>query len=161
MLSAAAALFLAPLDAVGAPVHFQITDLDGAATEIPAGLPRARVLLLLGFRHDDHAALEGWREGMGLSAGDSDWFEVPVIDVSNALIRGMILRGMRSGVTGAADRARFAPAFADTAAIARQLEVDPSAPAAVVVDRTGRILAHASGVFDPAKAAVLIHVLRP
>jgi hypothetical protein len=160
--SAAATLMLVPLSAAAAPpVHFQITDLNGAATEIPSGLPQARALLLLGFRHDDHAALDAWREGLGLNSRDSDWFEVPVIGVGNSMIRAMIVRGMRNGVTGATDRARFAPAFADAAAIAQQLGVDPSAPAAVVVDRTGRVLAYASGAFDPAKAAALIHVLRP
>jgi hypothetical protein len=161
-LSGMVALLSVPLNAVaGAPVHFQITDLNGAATEIPSGLPQARALLLLGFRHDDHAALDAWREGLGLSSRDSDWFEVPVIGVGNSMIRAVIVRGMRSGVIGAADRARFAPAFGDAAAIAEQLGVDPSAPAAVVVDRTGHVLAYASGAFDPTKAAALIHVLRP
>ena len=84
-----------------------------------------------------------------------------MIGVCNPMIRAVIVRGMRSRVTGAADRARFAPAFADAAAIARQLGVDPSEPAAVVVDRTGRVLASASGAFDPAKAAALMHALRP
>ena len=77
------------------------------------------------------------------------------------MIRGVILRGMRSGVPGTADRARFAPAFADAAAIAQQLGVDPSEPAAVVIDRNGRVLAHASGAFDPSKVAALMLALRP
>ncbi len=151
----------APVAAAAMPLHFRITDLNGAATEIPAGLPQTRALLLLGFRHDDHAALDAWRAGLGLSSRETDWFEVPVIGVGNSMIRAMIVRGMRSGVTGEADRARFAPAFAEAATIARQLGVDPSAPAAVVVDRTGQVLAFASGPFDPVKGAALIHALRP
>ncbi|THD52391.1 hypothetical protein [Phenylobacterium sp.] len=154
-------LLLAPLNAVaGAAVHFQVTDLNGVATEVPSGLPQGRALLLLGFRHNDHTALDAWRDGLGLSSRDSDWFEVPVIGVGNPMIRGVILRGMRNGVTATADRARFAPAFADAAAIALQLGIDPSEPAAVVIDRTGRVLAHASGAFEPGKAAALMQVLR-
>lgn len=160
--AAAACLTLAPVAAfAGAPVHFQVTDLNGVTTEIPAGLPQARSLLLLGFRHDDHAALDAWRDGLGLSSHEVDWFETPVIGVGNGMIRGMITRGMRGQVTGAADRARFAPAFADAAAIAQQLGVESGRPAAVVIDRNGRVLAHVSGAFDPAAAAILMHALRP
>jgi hypothetical protein len=161
-LSGAVAFLLYPLSAVaGAPVDFQIKDLNGVATEVPSGLPQARTLLLLGFRHDDHAALDAWRDGLGLTSGETDWFEAPIIGVGNAMLQGVILRGMRSRVTSAADRARFAPAFADAAAIAQQLGVDATAPAAVVVDRNGHVLASASGAFDPAKAAALMHALRP
>ncbi|MGZ6017434.1 MAG: hypothetical protein ACXWKO_02085 [Phenylobacterium sp.] len=161
-VAAATSLLAAPsMATAGAPVHFEITDLNGATTEIPSGLPQARALLLLGFRHEDHAALDAWREGLGLSSRDADWFEAPVIGVGNSMIRGMIVRGMRSRVTAAADRARFAPAFADASVIARELGVDQAAPAAVVIDRYGRVLAHASGAYDAAKAAPLMQALRP
>lgn len=160
-LGGALALPLVALSAAAAaPLHFQITDLNGAATTVPTGLPRARALLLVGFRHKDHAALEAWRAGLGLSGRDSDWFEVPVIGVGNP-IRALILSGMRNGVADPAERARLAPAFADPDAIAQQLGVDRAQPAAVVVDRTGRVLARASGPFDPAKAAALMQALRP
>ncbi len=160
-IAALAVALVAPAAAASAPVHFQVTDLNGAATEIPAGLPQARALLLIGFRHDDHAALEAWRAGLGLSSRDTDWFEVPVIAVGNAVIRAMILRGMRSGVAGTADRARLAPTFGAAALIAEQLGIAASEPAAVVIDRNGRVLAHAGGAFDPVKAAALMQVLRP
>jgi hypothetical protein len=147
--------------AAAAPVHFQVTDLNGATTEIPAGLPQARALLLIGFRHNDHAALDAWRAGLGLSSRETDWFEIPVIGVGNPMVRAMIQGGMRNGVTAPADRSRFAPAFADATAIAQQLGVDRSEPAAVVIDRNGHVLARASGAFDPARAAALMQVLRP
>jgi hypothetical protein len=161
-LGLAAALLLAPLPAAAqAAFDLHVTDLNGAALEIPAGLPQTRAVLLLGFRHADHAALEAWRRGLGLRAQDTDWFEVPVIGVGSPMIRSMIVHGMQRGVSSFAERARFAPAFADAAAVALQLGVDPNQPAAVVVDRSGHVLARASGAFDPGKARMLIGALRP
>lgn len=158
---AAALLLGAPLRAAaGPPVHFQVTDLNGAVTEIPAGLPQPRALLLLGFRHSDQAALDAWRQGMGLRAQDSDWFEVPVIGVGSPLVRSMIVHSMQHGVASQADRARLAPAFAAAATIAAQLGVASDAPAAVVVDREGNVLARSSGAFDTEKALALSRALR-
>ncbi len=157
----AAALLLGPVQAAAeAPVSLHVTDLNGTAIDIPAGAPQERTLLLLGFRHDDRSALEAWRRGLGLGAQDTDWFEVPVIGVGSPMIRSMIVHGMQSGVSGPVERARFAPAFADAATVARALGVDPHQPAAVVVDRSGRVLARASGAFDPAKGQVLTRALR-
>ena len=157
----AAALLLAPLRAAAeTPVSLHVTDLNGAAMEIPTGLPQRRTLLLIGFRHVDHSALEIWRRGLDLRAEDTDWFEIPVIGVRNPMIRSMIVLGMQRGVASFAERARLAPAFADTAAVAAQLGVDPNQPAAVVLDRSGRILARASGAFDPAQAQALKSALR-
>ncbi len=159
-LGLAAALLLAPFaSAAETAVSLRVTTLNGAAMEIPGGLPEPRALLLLGFRHDDRTALEAWRQGLGLRAEDKDWFEVPVIGVGNPMIRSMIVRGMQGGVSSVADRAHFAPAFADAGSVAKQFGVDPDRPAAVVVDRTGRVLARASGPFDPAKAQVLTSAL--
>jgi hypothetical protein len=159
---AAALLLLAPAVAAASPaIHFQVTDLNGAVTEIPAGLPQPRALLLLGFRHSDQAALDAWRQGMGLRAEDADWFEVPVIGVGSPMIRSMIVHGMQRRAAGKAERARLAPAFAAAATIAGQLGVDSGAPAVVVVDRAGNVLARSSGSFDQAKATALSAALRP
>ncbi|WP_296596053.1 hypothetical protein [Phenylobacterium sp.] len=158
---AAVVLPLCSAQAATPPLHFQVTDLNGVTTQVPAGLPQARALLLLGFRHDDRASLDAWRRGLGLRAEDRDWFETPVIGVSAPMIRGMIVHGMQGDVKDPAERAHLAPAFTNPAAVAAQLGVDPAAPAAVVVDREGRVLARASGPFDPRKADTLVRALRP
>jgi hypothetical protein len=61
-LGLTAALLLAPLpSAAEASFHVHVTDLNGVDVEIPSGLPQARTLMLVGFHHADHAALEAWQ----------------------------------------------------------------------------------------------------
>lgn len=154
------AVALAVASASSAPLSVQATDLNGKNLTIPGGLPSERTLLLVGFKHADHAALDAWRKGLRLSEDDAAWIETPIIGVGNGMVRRMILSGMRSGARTPQARAHLAPAFADPAAVAAELAVDPARPAAVVVDRNGRVLARASGDYDPVKARGLMEALR-
>lgn len=142
-----------------APLSLQVKDLNGRSLSIPGGLPADRTLLLVGFRHADRTALDGWRKGLGLLASDPAWLETPIIGVGNGMIQAMILEGMRRGADTPQARAHLAPAFAPAKEVAVALGLDPSRPAAVVVDRAGRVLARASGDFDPAQARVLLGAL--
>jgi hypothetical protein len=146
--------------ALAAPLSLEVRDLNGRALTVPGGLPAQRTLLLVGFRHADHAALDGWRQGLRLSPTDAAWLETPVIRVRSGLIRRMILDGMRSGASTPEARAHLAPAFADPGTVAAELGVDPGRAAVVVVDRSGRVLARASGAYDPAQARALAAAMR-
>jgi hypothetical protein len=137
------------------PVRLKAVDLNGAAVEIPAGAARGPVLLLVGFRHNDRKALDGWRKGLGLQTEARDWYEIPVIPPGAKMVGGLIMHAMQKGATTDAQRAHLAPTFADAAEVAAQLGVDRHEPAVVVVDRSGRVLARAGGPFDPAKAREL------
>src|ERR1700751_544040 len=83
--------------AVAAPLSLEARDLNGRSLSIPEGLPAKRTLLLVGFRHADRTALDGWRQGLRLSAGDPAWLETPIIGVRNEIIQRMIPDGMRRG----------------------------------------------------------------
>jgi hypothetical protein len=143
-----------------ATLSLQVRDLNGRSLSIPSGLPADRTLLLVGFRHSDRTALDDWRKGLGLSASDPAWLETPIIGVGSGLIRGMILEGMRRGADTPEARAHLAPAFVNAKDVAAALGLDPSRPAAVVIDRAGRVLASAGGDYDPARAHALLAALR-
>ncbi len=58
-----------------------------------------------------------------------------------------------------AQRAHFAPLFADAARVATKLDLSDAAPGVVVVERDGRVLAKAAGVYDRAKGEELLAAL--
>lgn len=160
-LAAAALLAGAAQAAPAAGLH--AANLNGVDIAIPAGLPGQKTLLLLGFRHEDQDALDAWRAGLGLTeeATGAAWLEIPVIPVKSSLIQPMIQGGMRKRFATPALRAHVAPMFADPGPVAAGFGVDPAQPAAVVVDRSGQVLARAAGPYDGAKAAPLLAALAP
>jgi hypothetical protein len=158
-LVALTALLISAGAAAAAPLSLTVTDLNGRSITAPGGLPAARTLLLLGFRHADHTVLDGWRRGLSLRDDDPAWLEVPVVPVGSGFVRSMILGGMKRGAATPQARAHLAPAFTEAAPVADALGVDASQPALAVVDRSGHVLARASGAYDPQKAAPLLTAL--
>lgn len=148
---AAATLLCSPCMAQEvARVH--ATDLNGRDVELPAHLPADRTLLLIAFRHADQTIVQGWKEGLGLKV-DGDWLEIPVIGVGSSIIHGMIRSGMRSKYPDQQARAHVVPMFGDADALARGFGVSPDTITALVVDRSGHVLARATGPFEASGAA--------
>jgi hypothetical protein len=141
----------------GPATALHATRLDGAEVAIP-GRP-GRTLLILGFQHADQDALEAWRRGLGLADADARWLEIAVIPVKSPMIQPMIRNGMRNHFKTDAQRAHFAPMFADAAPVAARFDLSGLAPGVVVLDGDGRVLAHADGPYDRAKAEGLLAAL--
>jgi len=138
----------------------EVGDLNGRKIAVPASLPAPRTLLLVAFRHGDRAAIDGWKAGLGLKAGQPDWIEMPVIGVSAGFIQGMILSGMKRRYPAPADKAHMAPLFGDGDTIARELGIASDRVAALVVDREGHVLASASGAYSAGPAHALLAAWR-
>jgi hypothetical protein len=155
---AAAALISHPTPAQ-ALVAVQTTDLNGKLVSIPAGLTASRSIILVGFRHDDRKQMDAWRQGLGLTDGGGSWFEMPIIGVQSGAIQTMIRRGMSDRLTVPA-KSHLAPVFGDARALATTLGVDQAVVTVLVVDRSGRELARATGPFAPGKAADLLKSFR-
>ena len=158
-LTAAASAIAA--DAAQPQLSFQTADLNGAKVDIPKDLSANRTLILLGFRHDDSAILDGWLGGLGFSETSPGWLETPVIGVGSGFVQSMIQNGMRKRYKTDAARAHIAPLFGDAAGLAAQAGVDPAQAAVVVVDRSGRVLASAAGAYDLDKARAIRAALTP
>jgi len=135
------------------------TDLNGGAVDFPGPPGSRRIVVLLGFSHDHQAALDAWKQGLGLTDSQGGWLEMPVIGVGAAPIKAMILGGMRRRFSTVEARAHMAPAFTNAADLARRLRLDPHQPAALVVGPTGQVFAAVSGGYAPAKAASVTRAL--
>ena len=131
------------------------TTLNGTAVSLPADLPAPRTLVLLAFRHADQAQLAQWEAGMTLLPGQDDWLEIPVVGVSNPVIRSMILSGMKGRHHAMAERNHIAPLFGNSLGFARAFGVSGTQVAAIVIDHKGHTLAHVEGGFDETKARIL------
>ncbi len=115
----------------------------------PQGLPAERTLLLIAFSRSQQPDIESWVKGMQLKAMHAPaWFEVPMINNPGRLGRWFIDNGMRRGIVSIEERAHVVTIYADKKAMMRQMGLtDETTVHAVVVDRDGKIHAHASGVF--------------
>ncbi|MDE1915250.1 MAG: hypothetical protein KGJ57_10140 [Sphingomonadales bacterium] len=129
--------------------------LNGTAVSLPADLPASRTLVLLAFHHADQAQLARWETGMALQPTQDDWLEIPVVSISNPVIRSMILAGMRGKHHGVAERNHIAPVFGNSPGVAHAFGVTGTQIAAIVIDHQGRAIAHVEGDFDQAKAQIL------
>lgn len=106
------------------------------------------MLIVLAFRHADQAVVASWKAGLGLVPTTPNWLEIPVIGVNNPMVRGMIRSGMRGTYHELVERAHVAPAFGDTATLAKGFGVTADQVAVIVVDHDGEVIAEAKGTYD-------------
>lgn len=97
---------------------------------------------------------------MRLTDADANWLEIPVIPVTSSLIQPMIRSAMRKRFATEALRAHVVILFATPASTAAALGVSADEPAAVVMDRTGRVVEREAGAYDATKAQGLLTALR-
>jgi hypothetical protein len=135
-------------------------DLNGREIALPAGLPAERTLLLVAYQREQQYDVDDWIAALDLRAGAIPWLELPVIRDRGWLFRTYVDWGMRTGITAEAARARVVTLYTDPEAFRSGLGLgDASTIHALVVDRTGRVLARADGRFDAARWAPLAAAL--
>jgi len=156
-LAMAAWALATAMPASAAPVPtLAAENLNDQVLTLPADLPAPRTLVLLAFRHEDQAVLQGWKAGLKLAPSANDWLEVPVVDVSNGMIKAMIRTGMKHNYPDAVGRSHVAPLFGNAATHARAFGVSGRTVAVLVLDRQGRVLASASGAYAPDSARMVV-----
>ena len=137
-------------------------DLNERAVNLPAQLPADKTLVLMAFTQDQQAEVDTWVSDMGLSTSDLAWIETPVIDPSNAFVRAMINGGMRRGIPDTRIRERIVTLYTDGAALRRVMGLlsDGKTMVALVLDRSGKVLAQAQGRHSAEKAQQLLATLQ-
>jgi hypothetical protein len=84
------------------------------------------------------------------------YYELPTIQQRNALARTFINEGMRAGIPDPVARERTITLYLDKIAFRRALELSHEDDIHILLlDRQGRVLWRAEGVFDPEKAQSL------
>lgn len=129
----------------------------------PKDLPAERTILIIAFERKHQSLVDGWVAGMRLKAPDAPaWFEVPIINNPGGVARWFIDNGMRSGIPNKSDRARVVTVYGNKAALMASMKIsDASTVHAVVVERSGRIVARASGAYSRANAEQILTALKP
>lgn len=139
--------------------------LDGRDLELPDDLDQPFNLLVVAFRREQQAVVDGWLPWLtGLEEKRSDVavYEVPVLPASYAPLRWMIDGGMNRGIPDPAARARTLTSYTDVDEVVANLGLSgPDTIAILVVGPTGRILACEQGDFERAKAERIATVLAP
>jgi hypothetical protein len=125
-------------------------DLNGRPWVVPAGLPGDKTLVLVGFEESQQEAIDKWTQGLGLNASSNaiPWIEMPLIEKPSMFMRWVINTGMRSGIKNLRMRSCVWTAYTDKKAFMSSCGmVSDDAVFAMVVDRSGQILAIERGAY--------------
>jgi hypothetical protein len=139
------------------------SDLNKKKISWPRDLTADRTLLIIAFDRAQQAQVDGWVAGLRLKApGAPPWYEVPLINNPGGIIRSFIDGGMRRGIPNVQDRAHVVTLYGDKKAVMKAMALTSEKTVhALVVDRTGRILARVSGAYSVADALLITRALKP
>lgn len=136
-------------------------DLNGRVLSFPKDLPGERTLLLVAYWREQQQNIDTWVDGMELKTAPVPWFELPVVGPMNAARQAMLDTGMRMGIRGEDARARVVTLYTDRDALNEAMGLPGTREVhAVVVDKSGRVIAVESGDFTPEKAATITAALK-
>ena len=137
--------------------------LDQQQIVLPHSLSTDRTLALVAFNSGQKAEINSWIQGLKLDQDSSiSWFKMPVLnDPGNEHARSAIEVRLLARHTTDSARSRLVPVFTDRDAFIRAAGLSSADHASVLIlDREGRVLARAEGMFDQDKAQALRETLR-
>jgi hypothetical protein len=130
--------------------------------QLPAELPTGRTLALVGFEPNQRMELHSWIDGLRLRQDPQiPWIKMPVLkDPGSEDARSAIESRLVTGHASANGRAPVVPVFTDQNEFIRAAGLSGKDHASVLVlNRDGKVLARAEGMYDPAKAQALRETL--
>jgi hypothetical protein len=136
--------------------------LDQQLVVLPHGLAADRTLALVAFNRNQRAEIESWVHGLRLEHDAAiPWIRMPVLnDPGNEDARNAIEVRLLARHTSESARARLVPVFTNRDAFIRAAGLSGADHASVLVlDRDGRVLARAEGLFDQDKGQALRETL--
>ena len=138
-------------------------DLNGKSWIAPSGFPGERTLVVIGFEEEQQVGIDSWFEGMEVRdpASRISWIEMPLINNPGMLMRWFINTGMRGGIPSKEVRSHVWTAYTNKKAFMEASGMTSTKDVyALVVDRSGKILAMESGNYSKKGAAVLLKALQ-
>ncbi len=138
--------------------NFQGTTFAGQSVSLPGQLKGKIGVLVLGFSKRSGDVCKGWGQHLAENYRDSHdvmYFQMPVLESVPKLIRGMVVKSIKSGVPEA-EQPHFLPVFSQEAewrTIARYSNADDAY--ILVVDGEGRVRWQTSGKVTDAGFAAL------
>lgn len=137
-------------------------DLNRKHLQLPADLGAERTLALIGFDRSHAPGLDSWVQGLRLQTEPGiAWLRMPVLnDPGNASHREALEAFLMARYPNRQDRARMVPVFTDRDQFVRTAGLtSTSQPHAVVLSRSGEVLARAEGWYSEEKAQALLETL--
>lgn len=136
--------------------------MDQQMIVLPQGLGADRTLALVAYTRTQRAEIDSWVQGLHLDQDSTiPWIRMPVLndpgdDGKRTAIENLILERHPE----ATDRSRLVPVFTNREAFIRAAGVSGTEHASVLVlNRDGKILARAEGLYDEDKAQALRETL--
>jgi hypothetical protein len=124
------------------------TSLSNEAVNLPEALRGKVGVLVLGFSRGSRDAVAGWGRRLATEYGESPtvmYYQMPVLASVPGMLRGLIVRSMRSSVPGLA-QARFVPIMDNEAAWRTLVHYGlPDDPYLLVVDGQGDVVWQTQG----------------
>jgi hypothetical protein len=140
------------------------SNLEKQTLSLPEDFAGDRNLLLIAFQREQQQEVDTWLHEMKRfeQSPNFRYYELPTIDKLNPIARWFIDTGMRRGIPDRNARARTITLYLDKPSFRKALTLpDEKRIYALLIDRSGRVLWRAEGVFDESKVSSLQSALRP
>ena len=137
-------------------------DLNHKRLQLPADLGAERTLALIGFDRSHAPGVDSWVQGLRLQTEPGiTWLRMPVLnDPGNTHHREALEAFLMARYPDRQDRARLVPIFTDRDQFVRAAGLTSARqPHAVVLSRSGEVLARAEGWYSADKAQALLETL--
>lgn len=140
-----------------------VSNLEGDEMRLPNDLSSDYSIIAFGFAHAQQPEIDTWTAELKAVENNNSsikFYEIPVIDSSNAALRTVIRNGMRTGISDSADRKRTMTLFVDKDAFTEALGLkDQEQIALILFNRDGKVLWEVKGAKDESKSAELHEML--
>jgi hypothetical protein len=136
--------------------------LDQQRVVLPTDLTAPRTLALVAYTHKHREEIDSWIRGLRLHEDSSiAWFRMPVLnDPGDEDARAAIETKLLARHPNEIDRSRLVPVFTNREAFIRAAGLSGTEHASILVlNRDGKVLARAEGLFDENKAQALRETL--
>lgn len=142
----------------------QSETLNQKAVSLPQDFGGRRSILLIAYKMNQQSVVDSWLpflNAMSAKYKGVRFYELPTIGSNIGFMRGFIDGGMRNGIADSATRDRTITLYTDVAALQASLGVSGTSTIhAVVIDRSGKVLAVVKGAYREAAAAKLEAALK-
>ena len=155
-------LLLSFLDASKVEAVFpalQFPDLNKKAVSLPGGLNGERNLVIIAFERKQQNDIDTWLAVLPAMLANHPkvaYYELPVIDKMNGMMRWFINNGMRGGIPDPAQRERTITLYTDKKVFREALRIpDEKRIYLLMLNKAGEVLWRTEGVVSPDKQQAL------
>jgi hypothetical protein len=138
-------------------------DLNKKPISIPAGLTAERTLVLVSFQRGHGKDIDTWITGMSLREGGAvQYVRMPILnDPGNLDGRSAIETRLQARVPDTQERSKVVPVFTDQQAFLKSVGLASSQQiSALVLNRSGHVLARVEGPFSSEKKGLIEDALK-